>query len=57
LKGTDKAIPVQAWTVLRVPGVEAPRFEDNRHIKLEMSAYVSAAFTSFLLETESGPER
>jgi hypothetical protein len=29
-----KAIPVQA---LRVPGVEAPRFQDNRHKKVVRS--------------------
>jgi len=29
-----KAIPVPAWTGPRVSGVEAPRFQDNRHMKV-----------------------
>ena len=36
-KGKGKAAldrPGEAWTVLRFPGVEAPRFQDNRHMNV-----------------------
>jgi hypothetical protein len=32
LKGKDKAIPLQAWA--RFQEVEAPRFQDSRHMKM-----------------------
>ena len=35
LMGKCKAIPLQAWTGLEGSrGVEAPRFQDNRHMKV-----------------------
>jgi len=34
-KGKCKAIPLQTWTGLRgSQDVEAPRFEDSRHVKM-----------------------
>jgi hypothetical protein len=61
IKVKDKAIPLQACTEFQE--VEAPRFQDSRHIKMvRLSAYAPAAFTprkdswySFLLEAESTP--
>jgi hypothetical protein len=34
LRYKGKAFPVQAWTALWVPGVEASGFQDSRHMKV-----------------------
>jgi len=31
---TCRAIPLQAWTGPAFPGAEAPRFEDDQHMKV-----------------------
>jgi hypothetical protein len=33
-KGKGKAIPWQAWRLLEFREVEAPRFQDNHHMKV-----------------------
>jgi hypothetical protein len=57
VKGKDKSIPGQA---LRVPGVEAPRFQDNRHMNVARlsdprTGHIYLFLYSFLLEAVSTP--